>query len=325
MTPIPPDELRVRGSRTLATPAAPGGTTGSFQFLIDGPDARPGQEVCLLLSLHDSSFDRCCAIPSCFTLPDCSIDLDDPHWSFQPYDSTLLDFDRGELVLSGFGGGVGGIDVEIPGADLFQAVWAPIDPVDGRGAEIRTASFGPEGLELASAEARELGGTVEIRASFLQRSRHVEVDLLDADGAVVASRTVSSHEPVVSLDRWPTGFIMKDDLSGIIIVGHEDTYATLPGGAARRGSAVRVRPVDRSPRPSFASVALRVAGLDELRLRALAAAVDCDGDGVPDDEAVERDPSLDLDGDGVPDSCRDDDGSGHPGKPAPDVRQGSAG
>lgn len=47
----------------------PGGTTPAITFNLDG--GFPGDEVCLLISVHDERLEQCCAVEKCFTLPDC--------------------------------------------------------------------------------------------------------------------------------------------------------------------------------------------------------------------------------------------------------------
>jgi hypothetical protein len=51
---------------------APGGTTPSLEFTIEGGSA--GDEVCILISIHNEGLEQCCAVEKCLTLPECCED-----------------------------------------------------------------------------------------------------------------------------------------------------------------------------------------------------------------------------------------------------------
>lgn len=73
ITPIPPERLRVTSPGALASPVDPDATTRPHTLVIEGPDARPGREVCVRLSTHDAAFRESCSLAHCFTLPYCLV------------------------------------------------------------------------------------------------------------------------------------------------------------------------------------------------------------------------------------------------------------
>ena len=289
-----------------------------------------GQQVCFLVSLHTSDFERCCSIRHCVTVPKC---FEDPWW---PIDDTIVTlFDEG-LVLEDSGGDPGATLILPAGTTAFDVSWSPEDAaylaVGGTLEQSVTGTLdGGSAETVARLVTTRTATGAELRASFPESgaTRHRFEFYLDGERTGVVTG-VGPDVPAIcsncggnrvttdahfSILQWPGVPASQENAEPCSEGSPHCVFAGFTFKRANRfdfaglatpfeGDEVRVFPEDGAGRiDSLTSATVQAHGLPTLTLVDFRTDTDCNGNGVPDYDEITRAGGLDLDLDGVLDAC----------------------
>ncbi len=314
----PPEDVSIRQDVLPMDPIGYGGrATKSVSF--SGTGARPGEELCLLISTHDQDFEQCCSIERCVRLPSrCFYGIGDPLDYDRLGDATLLLRDGGLEVSNLGSSGEDGVRIGFEPAEGFRATWRPLDQTgplaDGAslafGATGAVAGTGP-GQGLGELRITDVGPFLEVTADYSSAgstSHRLEVY---NRGELVA--TVTGHTgPVARIAGWPVGCGKKK-----VVIDDRTTACYWPewgdvlpieilGGPTVLGDGLRV--IAENPSAdleSLDSFQIQAADVPAIVLTSAVASPDCNANGTADDEDVAAGSSADVNVNFVPDECED--------------------
>ncbi len=313
----PPADVSIR-QEVSAIPEIGYGGRARKKVSWAGPGARPGEEICLQISTHDSDFGECCSIERCVRLPDrCFYGVGDPV-DYDPLgDATLLLRD-GLLEVSNLGpSGEDGVEIGFAPAEGFRTEWRPLDessPVPS-GAVLTfgatgTVEGGPE-QPLGELSIADVGPFLEITADYSPVDSFSQRLEIYNRGELVA--TLTGHTgPVARIADWPRGCgkkkVVIDDLTTACYWPEWDEPLPIQilGGPTVLGDGLRI--IAENPSAgleSLDSFSVQAAGIPSIVLTSAVASLDCNANGTPDDEDVAGGVSADVNGNFVPDECED--------------------
>ncbi len=252
VTPVPTTSLTVTPD-TFNVSLNQGAQSGLETIAISGPNATPGAQVCFLVNVHDASFNNCCSLPKCFTLPVCR---------FFPVDwgslgTAVLDEDAHHLVVGRIGAsGTDGTAAPAGQASAVDTAWAPFPPPPAGAFLHLSADATADG-----ASSQALGG---VKLTAVAAGVAVSSDLAGSAQRTVAvfdgNRQVASASmgqgAVTTASGWPSGAAAlvlptgggTNDFAFDLSAGEELGW-TLPDGTAAVGDRLRVSAA--APAPSL--------------------------------------------------------------------------
>lgn len=285
-------------------------STGPIPITLSGPGS-VAEEVCFLASLHDASFNECCAVEQCVRPQYCfNPPPDNP---IDPIDSDITYFGREihvepkETTMGtdsinrygfelGLGGGFGclvdwqNLDIRdqlVVDANMtFEAIGAV-----GSVGEVRV-TVTDEGDYAVTADFSAVGAT-NVRAEVYNNGR--------------LTATLMGDDMVLRQARWPesAGVALRDEKGSIIVGQREGVRITLPNGDSVVGDSTVFSPWEPTVAPG-ALESLRVlasAEVPRIVVTDLGVTFDCNENGVPDVTDIASGTSADVNGNGQPDEC----------------------
>lgn len=314
LTPIPTSQITVNKDVLPVPPITTGNVSGTKSVSISGPGATAGKEVCLRISVHDTTLIDCCSIVRCFRLPDCTIRFDDVY----PVGSgTLTPFPPGFRIDNIGSSGDDGAGLLLHGAQAVEMAWRPLDAQgtlpNGAFFEVRAAGTGGQGtgkVRVTQVDSRyrispDIGGSATYRVEVFKGDQPVE--------------TVSGVAAINVIVIWPIGAgaeVTRSSPDGtgtlsFTLTTDREIPWEIAGRPAIAGDRIRI-----SPEHSTADVRsldrfeLRAANIPSITVTGVSVSSDCNANGVPDGEDIAAGTSADLDADGLPDECETPGGTG---------------
>ena len=315
-------------SYVLAVPITPGitlsqnqgaigplvyGDTHQFNLGIGGPAAVGGAEVCFRISTHDAEFKKCCSIVCCITLPRI---FDNP---LDDFDITVFGdvfFNQGEfgLLVEGFGDdGEGGISFrpqeEVNGIDL---AWAELgsDLADGAYLNFKTnGTVAGQERELGELWVTDNGADLVIDADYAAVGSDTQRLRFYREGRLI-HEVAGYVGPIGGVCSWPDGCnkrkVILDDYRTACYAPtwpHLERFQLVDGNIIEADSVQILAENPEVPVDSVSSFTLGAAGVPAILIRSAKLSLDCNGNGIPDDEEIARGQVGDANRNGVSDDC----------------------
>ena len=319
LTPVAPSQLKVTKDVLSFAPIVTGGKTNIQTLTLTGTDAAPGKKACLRMGIHDDSLDECCSIVRCFTLPSCIIDWD----RFDPFGDAEISLLSTGFIIEGIGSsGEDGAGIDLPGALSARLDWLDPDPtrslpngafleVSAAGTDLHTGGQVEGKIRITDVGSRQevtadIDGSPTYRAEVFKGSNRVGiVEHLSARIVnVVVIWPISASAEVLHNAKNDGGIL------GFRLGAGKEVAWELAGGTTLKGDSLLIAPEQPDGELDLIrSFAIRAADIPSITVTGFSASLDCNGNGIPDDQDIASGASLDLNNDGLPDECQGGNGN----------------